>query len=188
MFGGAIIYQATQAALPKVFALRLVELVGSSALGVGIFVAVVYGLAGLTQVASGHLADRFDLKLVYIGTFVAQVLVLWLAASLGGMSLIAASTVLVVANTGSLPAETMLLAGATPERRHGMAFGVKFVLAFGAAPVAIRLVAFVVDATGGFYWLFVVLAAVGAAVVAAAALLPKIARQPSLPQPEPSRS
>lgn len=176
MFGGAIIYQATQIALPKVFAVRLVEFVGSSTFGVGAFIALVYGFAGLTQVASGYLADRFDLKMVYIGTFLAQIPVLWIAASAGGVSLIAASTVLVVANTGSLPAENMLLAAATPERRHGVAFGLKFALAFGAAPLAIKLVAYVNETTGSFSLLFTILTTVGIGVVIAAALLPKLKR------------
>ena len=176
MFGGAIIYQATQIALPKVFAVRLVEFVGSSTFGVGAFIALVYGFAGLTQVASGYLADRFDLKMVYIGTFLLQIPVLWIVASAGGVSLVAASTVLVMANTGSLPAENMLLAAATPEQRHGVAFGLKFVLAFGAAPLAIRLVAYVNDTTGGFSLLFTILTTVGIGVVAAAALLPKLKR------------
>lgn len=176
MFGGAIIYQATQIALPKVFAVRLVEFVGSSTFGVGAFIALVYGFAGLTQVASGYLADRFDLKMVYIGTFLAQIPVLWIAASASGVSLIAASTVLVVANTGSLPAENMLLAAATPERRHGVAFGLKFALAFGAAPLAIRLVAYVNETTGSFSLLFTILTTVGIGVVVAAALLPKLKR------------
>ena len=176
MFGGAIIYQATQIALPKIFAVRLVEFVGSSTFGVGAFIALVYGFAGLTQVASGYLADRFDLKMVYIGTFLLQIPVLWIAASAGGVSLIAASTVLVVANTGSLPAENMLLAAATPERRHGVAFGLKFALAFGAAPLAIKLVAYVNETTGSFSLLFTILTTVGIGVVVAAALLPKLKR------------
>ena len=92
------------------------------------------------------------------------------------MSLIAASTVLVVANTGSLPAENMLLAAATPEQRHGVAFGLKFALAFGAAPLAIKLVAYVNDTTGGFSLLFTILTTVGIGVVVAAALLPKLKR------------
>ena len=183
MFGGALIYQATQAALPKVFAVRLADMVGTSAFGVGALVAVVYSVAGLTQLLSGHLADRFDLKRVYIATFLAQIPMLWFAANIGGMSLVAAMTMLVVANTGSLPAESMLLASATPARRHGIAFGLKFVLAFGAAPVAIRLVAYINDVTGGSYWLFVFLAAIGAVVVLTATFLPKIAR----PAPEPER-
>jgi len=81
-----------------------------------------------------------------------------------------------MANTGSLPAENMLLAAATPERRHGVAFGIKFVLAFGAAPVAIRLVAYINDVTGEFTSLFLILAAVGLGVVVASALLPKLQR------------
>ena len=38
----------------------------------------------------------------------------------------------------ALPAENMLLARYTPESRHGLVFGIKFVLAFGAAPLAVQ--------------------------------------------------
>ena len=184
MFGGGIIYQATQTALPKLFAVRLLDLVGSGTFGVGLLVGLVYGAAGLAQMAAGYLADRYALKPVYLATFAAQVPLLWVAASLGGLPLVAAMTALVVANVGSLPAESMLLADATPARRHGLVFGIKFMLAFGATPVAIKLVAYINDVTGGFYWLFVVLALLGVSVCAAILLLPSAGARPRSAQAE----
>ena len=71
-----------------------------------------------------------------------------------------------------LPAENMLLARYTPARHHSLAFGVKFVLSFGAAPLAIACVALVQERTGEFAWLFLGLALLSAAALAAAALLP----------------
>ena len=172
MFGGSIIYQATQAALPKLFALGLDDLIGSGTFGVGALVAVAYAVAGLTQIAAGHLADRYPLKQVYTTAILSQVPLLWLASRVGGLPIVPLATGLVIANTASLPAENILLAESAP-RRQSLAFGVKFVLSFGAAPFAIRLVAFVTERTGGFAWLFVALTGVALFVGAAALLLPK---------------
>jgi FSR family fosmidomycin resistance protein-like MFS transporter len=172
MFGGAMIYQSTQVALPKLFALRLTTLVGTGAFGIGAFVAVAYGMAGLTQIAAGHLADRYPLKRVYFLTIASQIPLLWLAAGLAGAPLVLVATLMIIANTASLPAENILLSEAAPDRRQSLAFGVKFVLSFGAAPLAIRVVAFVTERTGGFGWLFVALTATAAVVAACAMLLP----------------
>ncbi len=74
---------------------------------------------------------------------------------------------------GALPAENMRLARYTPESRHGLVFGIKFVLAFGVAPLAVQLVATTTGRTGDFYWVYVVLAAFALAAVSAALLLPR---------------
>ena len=66
----------------------------------------------------------------------------------------------------------MLLARFTPQRHHSLAYGVKFVLAFGTGPVAILLVAKVQAQTGEFTWLYLALAAGAAMATLAALLLP----------------
>lgn len=172
MFGGSIIYQSLQAALPKLLALRLEDLLGSGTFGVGALVAVAYGTAGLTQVAAGHLADRYPLKRVYTIAILSQVPLLWLVSRAGGLPLVPLATGLVIANTASLPAENILLAESAP-RRQSLAFGVKFVLSFGAAPLAIRLVAWITERTGGFTWLFLALTGVAVVIGAVAWLLPQ---------------
>lgn len=172
MFLAGVVYHTTQTALPKVFAERQAGLAGEGVMGVGILVAVVYAVAGAMQIIGGVLADRFPLKPVYLGAMLVQVPTLWLAASLGGLPLMVVATVMVMAGAGALPAENMLLARYTPEHRHGLVFGIKFVLAFGAAPVAVQLVAFISERTGGFYWVFASLAAMVVGAMAVAAMLP----------------
>ena len=49
----------------------------------------------------------------------------------------------------------------------------KFVLAFGSAPLGLMLVSSVYQASGGFYWVFVALAGSAALCLAAAFLLPR---------------
>ena len=133
----------------------------------------VYTAAAFMQIISAViLRTVIPLKPVYIGALLIQVPTLWLAASLGGVALLIVATVMVMAGAGALPAENMLLARYTPESRHGLVFGIKFVLSFCAAPLAVQLVALVSGRTGSFYWVYALLAAFALAAVCAALMLP----------------
>jgi len=167
-----VIFQAIQAALPKLFDLRLRDLAGDGLFGIGVAVALVYGVGGLMQVIGGHLADRYPLKPVYLGAFLLQVPVLSALAAFSGLPLVAASVLAVTLSVAALPAENMLLTRYTPERHRSLAFGIKFVLAFGTAPLAIELVAAIQERSGEFVWLFLLLAALALACLLAAAALP----------------
>jgi len=59
---------------------------------------------------------------------------------------------LLLLNYGTFPAEDMLLARYTPAHRHGLAFGMKFVFVFGAAPILIQMVSKAEELTGGLCW------------------------------------
>ena len=48
----------------------------------------------------------------------------------------------------------MLLAKFTPQKHHGLVFGLKFILAFGAGPLAVFYVAKVYEMTQEFVQLF----------------------------------
>jgi len=183
MFAGAIIYQSTQTALPKLFSGRIGDLAGGSALGIGLYVALVYGVAGFMQLVGGFLADRYPLRNVYIGAFLFQVPLLYLAASFSGLPLVAVSVLMVMFSIGALPAENMLLARYSPARHHGLAFGLKFVLAFGSAPLGLLLVSSVFQVSGGFYWVFVTLTGAAVLCVAATVLLPRDSGDVAVPSP-----
>ena len=178
-----IVFQSTQAAMPKVFDLRLRAIAGEGTLGIGAIVAGVYLLGGLMQVLGGHLADRYPLKPLYLSAFLFQVPVLAAFAASSGLPLIGVAVLAVVLTSAPLPAENLLLARYTPERHQSLAFGVKFVLAFATAPLSLAFVAFVQARTGEFVWLFLALAATAAVAVAAALLLPSERRGAVLPAP-----
>ena len=135
-------------------------------------VAGVYAAAGIMQMVGGYLADRYPLKTVYVTAILVQVPAIWLAATFSGVPLVLIAAFMVMSGAAQLPAENMLLARYTPEHRHGLVFGIKFVLSFGAAPVAVQLVAIVSARTGSFYWVFAVLTVVALVAFAAAAFLP----------------
>lgn len=99
MFIAGLIFHGTQASLPKFFEQRNDGLVGDGAFGIGVLVAIVYGVAGLMQVLGGHLADRFSLKWVYVGALLIQAPTLWLASTLSGLPLVLIATMMASSET-----------------------------------------------------------------------------------------
>jgi MFS family permease len=167
-----IVFQATQAAMPKVFDLRLRDIAGDGAFGIGVIVALVYTAGGIMQLAGGHMADKYPLKPIYIGAFLFQIPVMAAFALLGGIPLIGVAMLAVLLSTAALPAENMLLARFTPAKHHGLAYGIKFVLAFGTAPLALMLVSAIQERTGEFSWLFMILASLAGLATVVAVMLP----------------
>ncbi len=178
LFCVGFIFHATQTAFPKVFDLRLAEMLGDGTLGVGAVVTIVYVVAAGMQIVGGHLADRYPLKPIYLTGLLLQVIMLAAVATAFGLPLILAAVLSVMMSTAVLPAENMLLARFTPQRHRNLAFGIKFVLAFGVAPLSIWFVSWTKGATGEFTLLFFVLAAFSGLGFLAAALLPGELRRP----------
>lgn len=167
-----LIYQATSFALPKLFEARLGGLVGEGLFGVGALVSAIYFCSGGGQIVGGWLADRFRMRRVYVTSWLVQLPLLLVAASLDSALLFPLAIVMVVSNTIALPSENALFARFTPPAWRGTAFGVKFLLTLGVSAVAVPLIAWVYAATQDFYWLFVILAGLSLTAAVAAWLLP----------------
>lgn len=185
MFALGFVYQASQTAFPKLFDERLGRWIGDGTLGVGVLITVVYGVAAVMQLIGGYLADRFPLKPVYLGSFLVLMPMLAAVAAAQGLPLVVVATGSVLLSTAALPAENMLLARYAPQKHQGLAFGLKFVLAFGTAPLAIWFVARVHAGTGGLAGLFAVLAALAGIAVIAASLLPVTPQKAAVTGPGP---
>jgi len=180
-----MIYQATQAGLPKVFSERVVDFVSGGGeggvFGVSALVALVYFSAGAMQLVGGWLADRYPLKLVYVICYSLQIPFLFLAASLSGTVLVVVAMAMVATNVSALPAENSLVARYAPSQWRGLVFGLKFILAFGISSVGVAMEGRLYDMTGDFYWLFTILSALALVATAAGLLLPN-ERPQSAPQ------
>jgi MFS transporter, FSR family, fosmidomycin resistance protein len=177
MICGGLIWQSTQTALPKFFEERVAGFAGDGVFGIGALVAIVYGVSGFMQVVGGHLADRYPLKPVYILLYAVQIPLLALAAGAAGLPLILVATLMATFSGASLPAENMLLSRFSPQKHRSLAFGVKYVISFGLAPLALLLVSFVYERTGGFGALFMAMAALAAVVTVTGMLLPGLSSQ-----------
>ena len=165
MLVGGIVFNAVQSAMPKLFEGRLLDLTGGSVVGIGGLVAAVYMASGVAQLAGGFLADRVQLRFVLLGAWALQAPLMLLMAITFNVPLVLAAFVVVSANAGALAAENMLLSSSASADRQGLVFGLKFVIAFGAAPLAIELVALIQRVTGDLGNLFWLLGG-GAAFVA----------------------
>ena len=148
MFCIGLVFQSTQAALPKLFDLRLGEFLGEGALGVGALVAALY--------------------------------------SVGGVPLVLGALAAIFLNAAVLPAENMLLARFTPQHRRSLAYGAKFVLAFSAGPIAVKLVAAVQGETGEFVWVFLFATAAMALAFLASSFIPDRREPKPVPSEQPA--
>jgi MFS family permease len=172
MVCAGLIFNAMQVVLPKLFEARLGGWLGSGTLGVGGLVTAVYLIAALPQMIGGVLADRHSLKRVYMLCLLVQIPMMAAVSVLADLPLVAAAAFVVIASQTQIPAENMLLARYTPDKHRGLAFGAKYILSFGAGPLAVQLVAWVYERTGEFTMLYLTLSVLAALAFAAALLLP----------------
>ncbi len=181
--------QGFQVAMPKVFAVR-VSLLGDAGGEAGIsgvagLVTIALLFSAMGQLIGGALAERFPLKAVYLTMYVLIVPLALLAAGWSELPLVAASAVLMLLLTASLPAENCLVAKFCPAAWHATAYGAKFVVGLGIASLAIPMVGAIYDNTGGFYWFYVAFGILSAATVAVSVFLPGAKATAAVPAPVP---
>lgn len=172
MICAGVMFNAMQVVLPKLFGERLSGVLGEGTFGVGGLVTLVYLTGAIPQIIGGYLADRFELRRVYVVCLFIQTPMMALLAAVSGLPIIAAAVMVVIASQTQVPAENMLLARYTPAKYRGVAFGAKFILSFGAGPLAVLLAAWSWDGYGGFAPLYVTLTALGLTAALAGLLLP----------------
>ncbi len=186
MFFSGIIYQFMQNASPdlfngrlavqiaavQLFFLNLLHIEGDKIFWVGVAVSSVYVVSGVMQYHAGKLADRFPLKWIYLTCFALQIPILAAMAAMTGIPLLGFAMMSALLSVGALPAESILIGRYTPTKYHGVAFGSKYILAFGAAPVAVWMISLIEKYTGGLALAFYILAGLIAVAAAAALFLP----------------
>ncbi|EWY39264.1 MFS transporter [Skermanella stibiiresistens SB22] len=173
MVCAGLIFQSTVTAMPKWFGERMTGLVGEGTLGVGGLVTLVYLFASGSQFIGGMLSDRYPLKHVYVMCLAIQIPLLLIASSFAGLPLLVVAGLVVFTQSLQIPAENLLLARHTPDKHRGLAFGAKFVLSFGVAPLGVQLVALTYGWSVDFWWLFLILGGFATVAVLAATLLPR---------------
>ncbi|TWT09708.1 MFS transporter [Reyranella sp. CPCC 100927] len=205
MFAGGVIWQAIQYGAPGLFEQRMATEIDwlqtvtngqlaaeakKMAFWVGLFGSAVYLASGVTQYFLGGLSDRYSLKTVYTICAFLQILAMVGLGLLPGYGVLVAAMASAIISSASGPAENLLIGRYTPTKYHGLGFGAKFIVAFGAGPVAIWLIAHLKALTGSLELLFLGLAATGVLVWLVALMLPsgdsKPAASPAVPRPVPA--
>ena len=178
---GGLIYNATNPALPKAFALDF-GADGDGVLTVSYLVGLVYIFSSILQMAGGFCADRFPARYVYMIGYFLQIPVLMIFGLLEGASMVFVAIIMTGLNTSTQPAENILIARYTPQNRRGLIFGLKFVVAIGFSSLGVLLEGLMFDLTGDFLWLFLILGAMALVATTAAFRLPS-GGPGAIPQP-----
>jgi MFS family permease len=139
MMLGGISYRGTSLATPAYFAERV------SAVHYGFATSLVYLVGTVSQYWGGQLADRHDLRWLYLRFHLASLPALLAMAMLSGTPLVFAAATFVFFSIGMQPIENSLVARLTPPAWRSTSYGIKFVLTFGVGSIATRIVEVVKD-------------------------------------------
>ena len=131
---GGISYRGNTVVQPAYFA----EHVSSLSFGAATSLVYLFGIGG--QLVGGALADRHDLRWLYLTFHALSLPALIAMASFSGVPLVSAGAVFVFFSLGMQPIENSLFARFTPARWRATGYGIKFILTFGVGSFAIHLV------------------------------------------------
>jgi MFS family permease len=170
VFGG-LIFNGVTVALPKLFEDQLGSWSGDIA-HVGALAAVAFALAALAQLPTGHLLDRFGARPVAMTILALQVPLLALAGQVSGPGLMGVSIGMLLLVFGEIPVTDWLIGRYVAGRWQSRVIAMSYLGALGVSAVAVPGISFLYERTGGFAWMFVLLALCAAGALAAAVWLP----------------
>jgi MFS family permease len=168
---GGIIFNSTTVAMPKVFDERLRDLTQTN-LGIGALVAFVYSVAAFAQVVVGTLIDRVEMRRLMITMALAQIPLLVLAANSEGWVMLVAAILMMLAVFGQIPLNDAIVGKYCADEYRSRVYAVRYVVTFCVAAVAVPLIAVLHGTAGGFRNVFLVLACLAVAILAAALFFP----------------
>jgi MFS family permease len=148
-----ISYRGNTVVQPAYFSQRV------AGLGFGATTSLVYLLGVIGQYVGGRLADRHDLRWLYLSFHALSLPALLAMSFLSGVLLIGTAALFVFFSLGMQPIENSLFARFTPSRWRATGYGIKFVFTFGVGSLAVRLVEWV-QSGGDLSLVFVYLSAV----------------------------
>jgi MFS family permease len=166
-----VIFNATTVAMPKVFDERLTALTQTT-LGIGVLVSLVYAFAAMAQLIVGYLIDRHSLRSVFLPVVALQVPLLFIAGSVENYAMLLVALAMMFFIFGQIPINDAMITAYTDEKWRSRAFGVRYVVSFGASACSVPLIAYVYQMTGDFKYLFFVLAAIACVMLLAAVCMP----------------
>ncbi len=128
---GGLTYRAMTVAQPAYFEEQV------QWIGYGAATSLVYLLGTLGHIVGGRLADRYDLRIVYLLFHAASLpFVIWMSAASGSL-LLGVSTVFLFFNLGMQPVENSLVARFTPDRWRSTGYGLKFTVTFAIGALSV---------------------------------------------------
>ena len=129
---GGLSYRANTVAQPAYFAERVPQI------GYGVATSMVYVVGTIGQYLGGRVADRYDLRILYLGFHLLSLPFVLAMSVLAGLPLLAVAAGFVFFSIGMQPIENSLVARFTPDRWRSTGFGLKFSVVFGIGALSVR--------------------------------------------------
>ncbi|AWT59720.1 MAG: hypothetical protein DF168_00914 [Candidatus Moanabacter tarae] len=139
MMMGGLTYRAATVAHPAYFAEKI------SFLGYGTATSLVFAFGSLGQIIGGRVADRYDLRLLYLLFHGFTVPLVLCMAAISGAALLSVSGVFLFFSFGMQPIENSLVARLTPDRWRSTAYGIKFTVVFALGSLAVGAVKVIIE-------------------------------------------
>ena len=174
------VYSGLTNTMPKLLEMGLSAALAASYTEIGIFVGIISGLASLSSIFGGWMADRYSARSIYIIFWMLQIPILFSIVALSDVPLIIANLLVLSFLLAFTAAENMLVAQYTPFRWRAVAYGAKFVLALGIGGLTVHLAGWTFDRSGNFSILFALFS--GAAMLAAVAAFVLPDNRPRVPE------
>ena len=169
----SILFNFTTNSNTELFKVKLDGLLQSPA-QIGFVLALLYAIAGVSQVVMGRLTDRYAIRPLFLGVVSLQVFFLLVAAFAEGWLFYAAGLGFMAAIFGAIPFSDVIMVRFVDDRLRSRVAGMRLGISFFVGSAAVLLLGPVVKAVG-FQW-----ALLGLAVVASLTLL-VVVRLPAVP-------
>jgi predicted MFS family arabinose efflux permease len=125
---------------------------------IGVLLALVYGVASLTQLIVGNLIDRIALKPLFLGVVALQLAGLIAATGFDGWPFYAAQIFFMAAIFGAVPFTDAILVRFVDDAMRSRVSGMRLTIALGASSLAVWLIGPVVKQAGFAALLWVMVA------------------------------
>ena len=169
----SILFNFTTNSNTELFKVKLDGLLQSPA-QIGFVLALLYAIAGVSQVVMGRLTDRYAIRPLFLGVVSLQVFFLLVAAFAEGWLFYAAGLGFMAAIFGAIPFSDVIMVMFVDDRLRSRVAGMRLGISFFVGSAAVLLLGPVVKAVG-FQW-----ALLGLAIVASLTLL-VVVRLPAVP-------
>jgi MFS family permease len=170
VFGG-LIFNGVTVALPKLFE----EQLGSWSGGitqVGLLTALAFAVAAFAQLPVGALLDRHGARPVVLTILALQVPLLAILGQAFGPAVLPVAIAALLLVFGEIPVADWLLGRYVAGAWQSRTYAVSDLGGLGVSVVAVPGISFLYERTGGFGWMFALLALCAAAALGAAIWLP----------------
>ena len=143
-----IVYRGTHVTLPSFFEATIA--VGDSAttadgkpLLATLIITCAYLLSLTGQVTGGIIADRFDLRIGYVGFHLLSIPAMFAIGTAVGWPIAFFTTIFLFFNLGAQPIENSLIARLTPDHLRATSYGLKFICVMGVGALGVKLAGYI---------------------------------------------